>query len=231
MFKKLFATALMFPAFAYGWGLGWGSGTWACGPYAGVGIGVDTADFQQTAYITQPRNFKVTNKTQQAAQGALGDLYAGYSFYNDRMYYLAAELNIAGSTARFHVTNVDKIHGTVSNTKVNINREWGLSVLPGLMLPECTLVYARLGVARGHFRISTSDTSLRNASTERTGARIGLGIDKRVCNNLGLRFEYSHFGYHHHKEKTFDARSITTKKTITYPRTNQFELGLSYWFC
>lgn len=220
--KALLSMLVLAPAYSWGWG---------CGPYAGIGLGIDTADFQETAYIKQtPRNFDVKNTSQGAAQGALGDLFAGYGIHNSR-FYVAGELNLSASTARFHSSNNERVHHNSSGTTIRINHNWGIGILPGILLPQCTLLYGRLGYVRGRFHVHTSDSSLASTHSSRAGARIGVGLEKYVCNNLSLRAEYSHINYHHRTGRTFDTNSAVSKRTISYPHTNQFELGLSYWFC
>lgn len=221
--KVILAASLLLPSMTWaGWDLG---------PYLGLGIGADSAVHNETAQISRPREFNVTNKTKLGAQGVLGDIYGGYGWHCN-WFSLAGELNYNASSAKFHSLNVEHIRGTASSTTIRLNRSWGIGALPGIILPNCcALVYGRIGFVRGSFDLHTSDTSLRSANRTLSGSRFGIGMEKRVCNNLGLRFEYSHLSYHHHKMRTLDAVSEVTKKTRYYPSNNQFEVGLSYWFC
>ncbi len=223
MKKALLSIFALAPTCCFAWG-------WSCGPYVGAGLGIDTADFKETAYVSQPRNFEVTNKTQLAAQGALGDIFAGYGIHNS-VFYIAGELNFSASTAKSHISNVETLHNATANTTIRINHNWGIGILPGILLPQNTILYGRLGYVRGRLHIHTSDISLASIHSTRAGARIGVGLEKYICRNFSLRAEYSHIGYRHRTGRTFDANSATTKKAKLFPHTNQFELGLSYWFC
>lgn len=224
MKKALLSILALAPTCCLAW-------SWSCGPYVGAGLGIDTADFRETAQISQsPRNFDVTNKTQLAAQGALGDIFAGYGIHNS-LFYVAAELNFSASTAKSHISNVEAVHGTSAATTIRINHNWGIGILPGVLLPQNTILYGRLGYVRGRLHVHTSDVSLASTHCSRAGARIGVGLEKYICRNFSLRAEYSHIGYRHRTGRTFDANSAVTKTATLYPDTNQFELGLSYWFC
>lgn len=202
---------------------------WGSGFYIGAGIGSDTTDFNVTSYVSQPGNFNVINKTELAAQGVLGDLFAGYSWHRN-WFYLAGELNGNISSAKFNTSNDELVHSNYSQTSYKINPTWGVSLLPGVLLPETTLLYGRVGYTDGKFVINTTDISLANDKTWLSGLRLGVGLEKRIYNKIGLRAEYSHISYKGQSETVFDPVGNVTKETNVDPDSNQFELGIDYRF-
>lgn len=202
---------------------------WGSGLYLGTGIGVDATEFRITSYPSQAGNFNVINKTQVSAQGILGDLFAGYSLRYCWL-SLAGEINGSLSSARFHTSNQDFVHDSFAGTTYKMNRSWGISVLPGIILPETTMLYGRVGYVSGYFNSETTDNSLANVSTRLNGLRYGLGIQKRLCKNLDMRFEYSRISYQDHSDTVFEPIGAVTKQTIITPFSNQFMLGAVYRF-
>lgn len=231
MLKKLISVMLFaLPMTCLAWG--------SSGFYVGGGVGADTIDFSNKSYVKQPpaeQKFSVLNETDNAAQGLLGSLFGGYSYVHEN-FYLAGETNINVSSAAFKTTNSEFDHpaGQATYARMKIIPSWGLSVLPGwLLLQDTALIYARFGYAGGDFHINTTDSSLGNISQVLSGFRYGLGIEKRIYKNIGLRFEYSHIIYQSSTVYKVDASNglVTPKQTVILPQTNQFELGLVYRFC
>lgn len=214
------------------------SWSWGPGFYVGGGFGADAVDFNQKAYIDQPPNFQkfsVFNNTEDAAQGIFGTLFGGYSFIR-QAFHFGVEGNINASTAEFNTTNREFDHSTkqVANSRYRIIPNWGVSVLPGwFMFQDSALIFARVGYAGGVFNIKTSDTSLENVNDVLSGFRYGLGIEKRVYKNVGLRFEYNHIIYESSTVYHVDTSNgaLTVKQTVVIPETNQFEFSLVYRFC
>lgn len=230
--KLLLVILIMLPICAWGWACGrpccWN--VWGNGFYAGAGVGVDATEFRTTSYVSKPSTFDVINKTQSSAQGVLGNIFAGYSWRYCWL-YLAGELNGNLSSARFHTTNQEFFNNAVAGTTYKINRTWGVSALPGIILPQTTLLYGRIGYVNGFFNTDTTDVSLANVSARLNGVRYGLGLQKRICRNFDMRFEYSRISYQDHSDFVFDPIGTVSKKTILTPFSNQFELGFVYHFC
>lgn len=207
--------------------------SWSPGPYVGVGLGVDTAMFRHDGYVqrgTRGITVDVINKTQDGTQGLLGTAFVGYG-WNCGAFYLAGELNGNASTAQFNNSNHEILRHTLSRTNIKINRSWGVSALPGILLLENALIYARVGYADGSFDIHTSDSSFANASEMLNGLRTGIGIEKRIYKDIALRFEYSHIRYEDYHTVVIEPVGNVIKKTNITPVTNQFELDVTYRFC
>ncbi len=202
---------------------------WGSGFYLGAGIGADTTDFKVTSTPQKSGEFSVINNTEEAAQGVLGDLFGGYSWHY-QWFYLAAELNGNLSSAKFTTSNNELVHSSYSQTSYKINRSWGIGVLPGVLLPETTLLYGRVGYVDGDFHINTSDTSLVNANTWLDGLRLGVGLEKRIYKDFSIRAEYSHISYQKQSGTASDPSIGFTKKTDVSPDSNQFEFAVDYRF-
>lgn len=202
---------------------------WAPGAYVGAGIGADTTDFDVTSYPQKTGDFDVINRTQLAAQGVLGNLFAGYAWtYN--WFYIAAELNGNLSSATHTSSNEEKVHNSYSITKDKIDETWGVGLLPGVLLPQDTLLFARVGYVDGRYKVETSDVSLAPVDSWLNGLRLGLGVAKKINNHWNLRLEYSHISYQQQSSTVVIPSDDFMKKTDVTPDSNQAELGVMYSF-
>lgn len=155
-------------------------------PYVGASLGV---------VVNTPNNSWAGSY-----RGVPLNLFAGYGGIVTENFYLAGELQ-----------------GTVGTPEISGNGwlrssyGFGASILPGLMLCDQTLLFARLGVVNTHF--SKFD---RNA----TGGEFGLGMQTSLTQNVDLRGEYDFSAY----------RSVSRDGLSTNPRSDQFTVGLVYKF-
>lgn len=214
----------------------------SCEFYAGLGVGPESADYKQKALIvrTSPfnviTNFNVIDKTHYSGRGWSGSLFAGYAMRfascdtNCEDLYLALEANITGRKVKFKSSNNEFIHGNFNHTAYKMERDYGISLLPGYAISDCTLFYARVGYARGQFKISTTDISLLNIHKDLNGFRYGLGIRQALNECFAIRLDYSHTNYKRANMFTFDRVGFTAKSTSIKPTTNRLELGAIYTF-
>lgn len=161
-------------------------------PYVGASVGVITntssnvnSGINNAASI--PGNFR----------GVPFNLFAGYGGVISQSFYLAGE--VFGTVATAEIS--DK-----NNLKTNYG--YGVSIIPGLMLSDHTLAYARAGVLRTQF-------SSPNAMS--TGGQLGVGLQTSVTQNVDLRGEYDYVSY----------RSVNH---LSSPTSDAFNLGLVYKF-
>lgn len=210
------------------------SSSFAQGLYVGLGSGLEGANFTQDAHVKQQENqkvnFDVIDKQHQAGTGVFGSIFIGYGL-NYCRFYLAGELNANASTVEFKSSNSEFIHKTFSNTYYKIRRSYGISLIPGLVLSNLSLLYARIGHVVGNFEISTTDLSLENQNKLLNGRRYGIGIKQSFYNRFSFIIDFSHIDYDQTRLFTFAQKSNTSKGTKIKPETAQIEIGIVYNFC
>lgn len=89
-----------------------------------------------------------------------------------------------------------------------ISNSFGASFLPGVMIAESVLGYARLGVITSRFR---------SPGTYSTGGQLGLGIQTTMIYGWSLRAEYDYSAYR-------------TVAGLGSPKSNELAIGLVYTF-
>lgn len=187
MLKKLFLASAIAAA---------ASSAVAGAPYVGAGIGIinNSANVKSNAGVSS---------TLGAYRGMPFNLYAGYGGIVNQNFYLAGELNGTVGTANITDSN---------NTGLKSTYGLGASILPGVMLSDRTLAYARAGVVRTRFP--------DNSGSTRTGGQFGLGMQTSMVQNVDLRGEYTFVAY----------QSKNTSFGSLAPRSDQFNLSLIYKF-
>lgn len=161
------------------------------GPYVGFSLGA------RTNYSSDPTAYK----------GVEGTLFAGFGFLLSSGFYFAEEVLLANGVSIQNYSNHD--------TGVGAKSSWsaGFSVLPGYLILDNVLAYARLGVAKTKF------TSLAGSSN---GGQIGLGFQAAIVENWDLRGEYVYSFYQ-------GAENCSTGQ-LSSPKSDQFNLGAVYKF-
>lgn len=172
-------------------------------PYVGAGLGIITNTSSFTATGTTVNN---TGKTVQIGQpanfrGVPLNVFVGFGGVVNQNLYLAGEL--AGTAATGEIS---------SNGSLKTTYGYSASVLPGAMLSDHTLAFARVGVVRTHFS---------NANDTQTGAQLGLGLQTSVMQNVDIRGEYDFTAYGSFNNKN---------GRISAPRSDAFNMGLVYKF-
>jgi opacity protein-like surface antigen len=171
----------------------------AAAPYVGIGSGlvVNTLDLGQVSNVGELGIFY---------RGIPVNLFAGYGGMVSDSMYLAGELN--GTVGTFNITDT-----------TGLRSQYGLSlsVLPGVMLSDHTMAFARLGVVKTHF---TTPSYAKWSDTTPWGGEAGLGMQTSLTQNLDLRGEYDFVAYKSTSSNTF-------KDT---PRADQFNVSLVYNF-
>ena len=170
-------------------------------PYVGASLGI-VNNYNDKA------NFNGQNLTlSTSTRGAPFSVFAGYGGVLDQNFYLAGE-----------------VFGTVGTASISDNKflrtsyGYGASILPGVMLSDHTLAFARVGVVKSHF----SDSSL---NTNATGGQFGLGLQTSLTQNVSLRGEYDFTAY----RKISDSDIYGNSASI-HPRSDAFNVGLVYSF-
>jgi len=154
--------------------------------YVGVGTGVTTNTSSNSAFGSY--------------RGMPLNAFIGYGGVFSENFYLAGELN--GTLATANISN---------STILKTNYGYDLSVLPGMMLSDSTLVFGRAGIIRSRFP---------NQNDWSTGGKFGLGMQTGLMQNIDLRGEYDFVAY----------RSVNVLGGTASPRSDQFNLSLVYKF-
>lgn len=216
------------------------SSSFASGFYIGAGAGPDMAKFDVNSRVRQFQDshftLNVKNDEELAGTGVFGTIFAGYGksfqvFYSKPQLYLALELNANVSNLIHKNDNGEFVHKNDSATQFEMTRNFGISIIPGLQFNPDTLFYGRVGYSNGHFKVSSTDTSLGTISENLNGTRWGLGMQQTVYQQFAIRLEYSQITYTHAQLFTLDKSSNTSKYTSIYPRTSEVEVGLVFGFC
>lgn len=140
-----------------------------------------------------------------AYRGVPFNVFAGYGGTVNQNFYLAGELNATVGTANIS-----------DDTQLRTSYGYGASIIPGVMLNNGTLAYARAGVVRSRFENSTNEMQ--------TGGQFGLGMQTCLTQNVDIRGEYDFVAYKA-KSYTVGGTSISSG-----PRADQVSLGLVYKF-
>ncbi len=213
-----------------------GSTCWASHQYyLGVSVGPEYAQFRQKAHIVSPGRSDIIDKTRFAGKGVFGSIFVGVQKYFSldtcrEDFFLACEFNFDISSVTFKSSNDEFVHQTFNKAKYAAKHSVGLSLLPGLLLNNSTLFYARLGGLSRNFKIITTENTLPNTNKNRYGFRYGLGIQQCLSDQFAFRLEYSQALYQKMRIFGNDAAGGVTKNTSIAPQTQKFEIGLIYNF-
>jgi opacity protein-like surface antigen len=134
-------------------------------------------------------------------RGMPGTIFAGYGAAMGQGLYLGGEVFGSFGTA------------AISDNGLKSTYNYGISFIPGFMLSDHTMGYARLGLVRNRF------TPKGNIpSTTVSGAQLGIGIQTSLTQNWDLRGEYTYTASRHIPNLSGD------------PRTDAATFGLVYKF-
>lgn len=169
-------------------------------PYVGAGLGIVTNTSSSVAKgsvatpfgrytFAQPGNFR----------GVPVNVFAGVGSLINQNFYIGGEVNGTIATGEIE-----------SNNGLRTTYAYGASVIPGLMLSDHTMAYARAGVVRTRFT---------SANETRTGGQIGLGLQTSVTQNIDVRGEYDFTAYGSFNNGV---------GRISAPRSDAFNLALLY---
>ncbi len=127
-------------------------------PYVGLGTGVIANTASTTSY-----------------RGVPGILFVGYGAGMGQGLYLGGE--VFGTLGAI----------TAKDNGLKSTYNYGISFIPGLMISDHTMGFARLGLARTHF---TPKGNIK--STTASGVQVGLGLQTSLTQNWDLRGEYTY---------------------------------------
>ncbi len=125
----------------------------------------------------------------------------GFGGLVNQTIYLAGEL--FGTLG----TSTLQSNPAVNHSSLKSTYGYGASVIPGIMLSDHTMTYARLGVVKTRFS---------HYSKTVTGGQLGLGMQTSLTQNWDLRGEYDYTAYN-----KFSGMSV---------KSDAFNLGVVYKF-
>jgi len=179
------------------------------GAYVGADLGANFA-----LYKEEPQGLATVRF---GDVGPMADLFVGYGQLVKEKFYLGGEAFTTGFATRVKAIDSDDF-----THSFDTRYSYGVSLIPGVMISDNTMAYARVGVVRTGFRVKTSVEGYDESTNEiSNGGQAGLGLQTHLTPNLDLRGEYDFTSY----------KSFTTgeDEKIT-PTSGQVKLGLVYKF-
>jgi len=131
-------------------------------------------------------------------RGFEGTLSGGYAAMVAPWWYLAGEIYVGDN---FDISNYTAL-GSVKSKFT-----YGIDFIPGYMITDHTLAYARVGYTRARFS---------GPGVWRSGGRLGLGLQTQLVANWDLRAEYIY--------------SVYSSVGGANPRTDAVNVGVIYKF-
>jgi opacity protein-like surface antigen len=201
------------------------------GLYLGISGGYDVYTVKDNVdYLaTQVSSFSLDPKVN--AGGITAGGFLGYRRYFEHFFktYLGVEFFIHGSSANtddnIYLNNLETF-----STEINVETNFGISLLPAIQLSPLTMLYLRLGYNWLKLTVdeANSDSSFfpylgidYHQFSNLHGFNYGIGIETLLLKNINFRFEYTYTKY-----GTF----LTSIGTSITPSNNQFLAGLLYHF-
>lgn len=201
---------------------------WA-GGYAGGSIGYSFGGDDEIGldrYVGDTRTERNTNLGQADIKGVTAGLHAGYRWQRDNWVF-GPELWVEGGS----VDGSDSflLDGESAELESSLNYAVGLQFKTGYVVNPQTLVYGTAGAAYGDFdyeldRASGSET----VSFEETGFTLGLGVERKLRDNLSVfaEWQYRNFGA---TDVEFEDGTGTLVSGAT-PEHHNVKLGVNFSF-
>jgi outer membrane immunogenic protein len=163
-----------------------------------------------------------------APTGWVGGLFVGYGQYLTDLFYLGGEIfgNVSGAEAKYSLSVAVPTGTATASSKVQVNNNYGLALLPGVRLNDGALGYLRLGWNWASIKTTNSvfvpAVGAASGSNTKTanGFDLGVGIEALVYENWSVRTEYSHTWFN----------NVSTGLASYKPSDNQFLLSGIYHF-
>ncbi|OGT30650.1 MAG: hypothetical protein A3E87_06725 [Gammaproteobacteria bacterium RIFCSPHIGHO2_12_FULL_35_23] len=188
-------------------------------PYVGFNIG-----YTSTKVTSHAVGNNINTSDNSSLDGFNGGLLAGYRYkFNFDQFNLAAQANVTGYNAS------SSAHNSGSATlKESLYYSYGLDLLPGFYIADNVDLYGIVGYQNGTFKFkrSASDNTSYNKTDSLGGYDLGMGTDITLDNNFALSINYKYINYGSDKIKVSGSNFYDKKE----PRSNQFLLGILYYF-
>lgn len=207
--------------------------------YVGVQGGMENARLSNTtdSYLYGDDMSPVTTKFDIDDVGGVGGVFLGYAYQNSDDFFLAAEIDAAGTTINKSTTvYADPTQDLIY--KIREQNPWrvGFSILPGFAVDNA-LFYARLGAVYSKFQYNADNASVYGVSDKFDkylwGARAGLGVLYNISANWAVRGEYDvtyYRNFNHDNTANFDVLGDIKQKIRISPMSQTAMVGVMYKF-
>ena len=162
-------------------------------------LAVSSSVVNAAPYVAASVGVQANTSNSGSARVMPATIAAGYGAIVAPNIYMAGELFVVPGSAELNDYGVKTTYG------------YGISFIPGVMLSDHTMGYARAGLVRSQFSSPRANA---------TGGQLGLGMQTSLTQNWDLRGEYVYTAY----------RSISGANGISSPKSDQFNLGVMYKF-
>jgi len=167
-------------------------------------------------------------------QAFIGGLFLGGS-YAIRHFYFGGELHGWFTSLLYNESDLSASPG-LPQTRIVIRRiretsNYGINVDPGVFVNIHTVLYAILGLSRGHFRLrdqEEGDFVFNEYSRDLTGYQMGLGLLALISTHVALRGAYVYTLYNRFTT-AFPGTDLVSDIYKHSIRTHQFMLGLVFY--
>lgn len=195
--------------------------------YLGAGTDITFNQFSITANSTVT-GFTVSKDP--TSTDLIGKIFAGYGYTAKNNLYLGGELgtNFPRRSASTQRPGVSLTAFTFTDHLYVQDYLTG-DILPGYRIHPDWLVYTRFGVSYAHLKLNQSANSAAgtpefNASDNKFGGRIGLGINYAMTKHLGAALDYYYTSY-----QDLSATWTAFNTHFKYqPKTNFVGLSINY---
>jgi opacity protein-like surface antigen len=182
-------------------------------PYVGVNVGSKS---QTVDNNTSNINGSNTDTDIWSGTGFTESLVLGYGHQFNSWFYLAGEV--------LAQTNQGVSPQELGISFLQERSSYGLSLLPGYILNQSNIMFARIGALHTHFIGTENGGTGTEFNTYKTGVELGLGYETALTQYLSLAAEYDWTLYPL-------IRTLTGNDYNSYKIVDQvFSLGLNYHF-
>lgn len=152
-------------------------------------------------YIEPSANVIDVTSPNGSYRGVAPRLAFGYSDMISNEGYFAGELFVTPTSGVLS-------ENTPNSTSLKTTRDFGASIIPGYYINQSVIGFLRFGAIT---------TKFTGPNKYLTGAQFGIGMQTLLTPNWSVRTEYNYITYR-------------SSSSIGTPRSDQFSLGLLYYF-
>ena len=200
------------------------------GPYAGLGIGYSSTKDHHNEFSQYNGSFDGYSGKNNS-QSMSGSIFAGYNFRRNNIVFgpeiSFTKLNSSNESVQDYFGTEDAAYGT----KVKVNWNLSLKARLGYVYNENSLFYITGGfvdsdVDRNYYTYNLAQDHFNHKDK---GILVGLGIERKVSDNINLRLNYDHISYEN--ETNIPTNSWSGLNDVhTGIKSNNANLAIIYQF-